>query len=66
MTRNHFIRTAIKHSGALHRQLGIPPTQKIPLKTLQAASKKGGVLAKRANLAITLRSFHEASSAKKS
>jgi len=58
MTRNHFIKSAIKHAGALHKQLGIPAHQKIPLKTLQAASKKGGVLAKRANLAMTLRSFH--------
>ena len=66
MTRNHFIKSAIKHAGSLHRQLGIPPTQKIPLKTLQAAARKGGVLAKRANLAITLRSFHEATSTKDS
>lgn len=50
----HFIQKAIKHVGALHKQLGIPQGQNIPMATLQAAAKKGGTLAKRANLAITL------------
>lgn len=50
----HFIRAAIKHVGALHKQLGIPQGQNIPMSKLQEAAKKGGVLAKRANLAITL------------
>ena len=50
----HWIGKAIKHAGGLHKQLGIPRSQKIPMKTLVAASKKGGLLGKRANLAITL------------
>ena len=50
----HWIGRAIHHSGMLHKQLGIPRSKKIPMKTLVAASKKGGLLGKRANLAITL------------
>lgn len=50
----HWIGKAIKHSGMLHKQLGIPRSQKIPMKTLHAAAKKGGMLGKRAQLAITL------------
>jgi len=41
--------------GALHAELGIPQGQKIPMGTLKAAAAKGGKLAKRANLAMTLR-----------
>lgn len=43
--------------GALHEQLGIPQGQKIPAKKLNAASKKGGVLGRRARLAKTLEGF---------
>lgn len=50
----HWIGKAIKHAGALHKQLGIPRSQKIPMKTLRAAAKKGGLLGRRANLALTL------------
>lgn len=54
-----FIQEAIKHPGALHKQLGIPEGKKIPVKKLKAAEKKGGKLAKRAHLAETLRGFHK-------
>lgn len=53
-----WIKKAIKHAGALHKQLGIPAGQRIATSTLQTAAKKGGILAKRANLALTLRKFH--------
>ncbi len=58
MNRHFFIKTAIKHAGALHKSLGISPKKKIPLSTLHAAAKRGGLIAKRANLALTLRKFH--------
>jgi len=58
MARKRWIKAAIKHPGALHRQLGVPQGQKIPAKKLQAAAKKGGKLGKRARLAKTLRTFH--------
>ena len=41
--------------GALHDELGIPQDQKIPTETLRKAAKKGGKLAKRANLALRYR-----------
>jgi hypothetical protein len=40
--------------GALHRQLGIPEGQIIPLATLKKASLKGGKLGRRARFALTL------------
>lgn len=47
---------AIKHPGALRKQLGTPTGQKIPMRKLRKASKSSNpTLAKRANLAITLR-----------
>ena len=54
----NWIAGAIKHPGALHRQLGVPQGQKIPSGKLEAAASKGGVLGKRARLAETLGGFH--------
>jgi hypothetical protein len=50
-----WIQGAIKHPGALHKELGIPAGQKIPAKTLAAAAKKGGKEGERARLAETLK-----------
>lgn len=55
----HWIAGAIKHPGALHRQLGVPEGQKIPASKLAAAAKAGGVEGKRARLAQTLKGFHK-------
>lgn len=45
-----------KHKrGALHRQLGIPVGKRIPLRTLENAAEKPGLLGKRARLALNLR-----------
>jgi hypothetical protein len=45
-----------KHKrGALHKQLGIPLSKTIPIKTLEIAAKKLGVLGRRARLALNLR-----------
>lgn len=41
--------------GALHKQLDIPQGKKIATSTLHAAAKKGGLLGKRANLALRYR-----------
>lgn len=49
-----WIQNAIKHKGALHRDLGIPMGKKIPKKKLRKASKKGGTVGRRARLAMTL------------
>jgi hypothetical protein len=58
MAEKQWIAGAIKHPGALHRQLGVPQGEKIPAKKLSAAASKGGTLGRRAKLAQTLRSFH--------
>ncbi len=48
-----------KNKGALHRQLGIPQSEKIPESKLKAAAKGDSRLAKRARLAMTLRGFNK-------
>ena len=54
-----WIQGAIKRPGALHRALGVPQGKKIPAKKLSAAKKKGGRLARMANLATTLKGFNK-------
>lgn len=56
---NKWIQGAIKHPGALHRQLGIAQGHKIPLSRLKKAASKGGTLGARARLAMKLRGFHK-------
>lgn len=53
-----WIAAAIKHKGALHRQLGVPQGKKIPRATLEASAKQPGLLGERARLAITLEGMH--------
>jgi len=55
MAKKNWIQKAIKKPGALRKSLKIKKGQKIPLKKLQAAAKKGGKLGRRARLALTLR-----------
>lgn len=58
---NFWISDALKNSkkGALHKEMGVPLGQKIPVTKLKAASKSANPkLAKRARLALTLKSFH--------
>lgn len=54
-----WIQKAIKHPGALHKELGVPEGKKIPAKKLNAAAKKGGKLGQRARLAKTLKGMHK-------
>lgn len=58
MGQKRWIADAISKQGALHRQLGVKAGRKIPVKKLEAATKKGGKLGDRARLAITLRNMH--------
>jgi hypothetical protein len=54
-----WIQKAIKKKGALHRALGVPAKEKIPLDLLKEAThSKNKTLKKRATLALTLRKFH--------
>jgi hypothetical protein len=54
----NWIAGAIKHPGALHRELGVPQGQKIPAGKLAAAAKKGGTEGRRAHLAETLKGMN--------
>jgi hypothetical protein len=53
----NWIKSAIKHPGALHKQLGVPQGQKIPAAKLSKAAKSSGKLGQRARLAQTLKGF---------
>lgn len=50
-------RKVAAHRGALHRMLGIPRNQKIPLETLKWAAKQPGKLGHRARFALNARRF---------
>lgn len=58
LKEKNWIKGAIKHKGALHKELGIPEDTKIPKSKIKKAEKsKNPILAKRANLAETLSKF---------
>ena len=54
-----WIKGAIKHPGALHKELGVAKGKKIPAKKLAKAAKAGGKLGQRARLAKTLGKMHK-------
>ena len=55
----NWIAGAVKHKGALHKELGVPLGEKIPDKKLaKAAHSSNPTEAKRARLAETLKGFH--------
>lgn len=54
----NWIKGAIKHHGALRRELGVKQGEKIPAKKLAKAAKQGGKLGQRARLAMTLKKMH--------
>lgn len=54
-----FIQKMNMKKGALHKQMGIPEGKKIPVKKLKSAEKKGGLIAKRAHLAETLKKLRK-------
>ena len=55
MANKKWIQKAVKHKGALHKELGVPAGKKIPAKKLaKAAKSKNPTERKRAVLAKTL------------
>lgn len=57
---SHWISGAIRHPGALHRELGVPQGQKIPQAMLsKAAHSNDPRLAARARLAEALKGFNK-------
>jgi len=59
MAKEKWIQKAHIKKGALHKELGVTAGKKIPQKKLKAAEKKGGLVAKRAHLAETLKSLRK-------
>jgi hypothetical protein len=55
LDEKNWIAGAVKHPGALHKQLHVPADEKIPAGKLNAAAEKGGKLGQRARLAKTLK-----------
>lgn len=54
-----WIKGAIKHPGALHRDLGVPQGEPIPAGKLAAATHSSNpTVRRRANLAKTLKGMH--------
>ena len=55
-----WIQGAIKHPGALHKELGVPEGKKIPASKLKKAEhSKNPKTAKRAHLGETLKKMHK-------
>jgi hypothetical protein len=54
----HFIQKAIKHPGALRRQLGAKKGEPIPQAKLEKAAHSKGKEGARARLALTLKKMH--------
>lgn len=55
-----WIQKAIKHEGSLHKSLHVPEGDKIPeKKTLKAEQSDNPALAKKAQLAETLKKLHK-------
>lgn len=54
----HFIQSAIKRPGQLHRDLGVPEGEDIPHDKLEKAAKRSDKIGARARLAITLKKMH--------
>lgn len=63
--KKNWIAGAIKHPGALHREMGVKEGNKIPARRLVGATKKGGKIGKRARLAETLKGLHHKKESKK-
>lgn len=58
-SKKMWIQGAIKHPGALHKELHVPEGKKIPAKKLTKAAHSPNLLLKRrAKLAQTLRRMH--------
>jgi len=53
----NWIKGATKNKGGLHRSLGIPQGQRIPVSRIRAAAKRKGKVGRQARLALTLRRF---------
>jgi len=58
-SKKKWISGAIKRPGALHRALGVPEGEEIPVSKIQSAAKKTGRIGRQARLALTLRKLRK-------
>lgn len=56
---NKWIQKSGMKKGALHKELGVPMSEKIPANKLNKASHEGGKLGRRARLAKTLKKLRK-------
>lgn len=57
---SNWIKDAVKHKGSLHKSLGVPKGEKIPISKINAAThSKNPTLKKKAVLAKTLGKLHK-------
>jgi hypothetical protein len=56
--KKKWIQGAIKHPGALHKEMHVPEGKKIPAAKLDKAAKAPGKMGQRARLAKTLKKMH--------
>lgn len=59
MAKSGWISGAIKHPGALHKELGVAAGKPIPRRELEKAAKAKGKLGQRARLAEQLKGFNK-------
>ncbi len=59
MSDKNWIQGAIKHPGQLHKDLGVPQGETIPVSKIKEASKGNSKTAQRARLALKLRYFRK-------
>ena len=55
----NWIKGAIKHPGALKKELGVKEDERIPQKKLKKAAEAKGKEGRRARLALELEKFHK-------
>ena len=55
----NWIKNAIKHPGALKKELGVKEDERIPQKKLKKAAEAKGKEGRRARLALELERFHK-------
>lgn len=60
MVGKNWIAGATENKGGLHRSLGVPMGQKIPVEQIEAHAHDKGKVGNQARLAITLRAMHKA------
>lgn len=56
--KKYWVQTAVKKPGQLHKDLGVPQGQKIPVSKIQSAAKRKGKIGERARFALRARKFN--------